>query len=232
MRSSRVPTKTPPPEARPPREARAEADGRASLHSGCRHDDLKASRDHLAARPRTFRRGGRRRLPAGRGKKDRVGFRVEGHRARALLRREVLDDVKRVGGVLADDRERSVAVRAEDEVRVGIEDPGVQSVQSSVGSGGPNSSSNSGSMFITLKPRGERPSSDEIIERLRPKLARVPALRFYLQTPPSISVGGQNTRSQYQLTLQSTDTAALYSNAAPRTWRRSTCVRRTGRSFR
>ena len=69
-------------------------------------------------------------------------------------------------------------------------------------------------MFITLKPRGERASSDAIIERLRPKLAKVPALRFYLSNPPSISVGGQNTRSQYQLTLQSTDTAALYANAA------------------
>ncbi|MDL2718396.1 MAG: efflux RND transporter permease subunit [Acidobacteriota bacterium] len=92
-------------------------------------------------------------------------------------------------------------------------DPGVLSVQSSVGAGGPNATTNSGSMFITLKPRGQRPSSDEIIDRLRPKLAKVPGLRFYLQTPPAISVGGQNTRSQYQLTLQSTDIAALYANA-------------------
>ena len=93
-------------------------------------------------------------------------------------------------------------------------DPGVLSVQSSVGAGGPNASSNSGSMFITLKPRGERAASDAIIERLRPKLAKVPALRFYLSNPPAISVGGQNTRSQFQLTLQSTDTEALYANTA------------------
>ncbi|MEO8587390.1 MAG: efflux RND transporter permease subunit, partial [Acidobacteriota bacterium] len=92
-------------------------------------------------------------------------------------------------------------------------DPGVLSVQSSVGAGGPNATTNSGSMFITLKPRGQRPSSDEIIDRLRPKLAKLPGLRFYLQTPPAISVGGQNTRSQYQLTLQSTDIGALYANA-------------------
>jgi HAE1 family hydrophobic/amphiphilic exporter-1 len=92
-------------------------------------------------------------------------------------------------------------------------DTGVLSVQSSVGAGGPNATTNSGSMFITLKPRGQRSSSDEIIERLRPKLAKVPGLRFYLQTPPLISIGGQNTRSQYQLTLQSTDIAALYANA-------------------
>ena len=93
-------------------------------------------------------------------------------------------------------------------------DPGVLSVQSSVGAGGPNASSNSGSMFVTLKPRGERVSADEIIDRLRPKLAKIPGLRFFLSNPPSISVGGQNTRSQYQLTLQSTDTDALYANAA------------------
>ena len=105
------------------------------------------------------------------------------------------------------DRQRMAAQIVQD-------DPGVLSVQSSVGAGGPNASSNSGSMFITLKPRGERVSSDEIIERLRPKLAKVPALRFYVQTPPAISIGGQNTRSLYQLTLQSTDTTALYANAA------------------
>jgi HAE1 family hydrophobic/amphiphilic exporter-1 len=67
---------------------------------------------------------------------------------------------------------------------------------------------------VTLKPRGVRSSSDEIVDRLRPKLAKVPGLRVFMQTPPSISVGGQNTRSQYQLTLQSTDTDALYEGAA------------------
>jgi HAE1 family hydrophobic/amphiphilic exporter-1 len=93
-------------------------------------------------------------------------------------------------------------------------DPGVQSVQSSVGAGGPNASSNSGSMFVTLKPRGQRESSDAIVDRLRPKLAKVAGLRVFMQTPPAISIGGQNTRSLYQLTLQSTDTEALYANAA------------------
>ncbi len=93
-------------------------------------------------------------------------------------------------------------------------DPAVQSVQASVGAGGPNSTTNSGSMFITLKPRGERSSSDEVVDRLRPKLAKVPGLRVFMQTPAAISIGGQNTRSQYQLTLQSTDTARLYANAA------------------
>src|SRR5262249_26553787 len=105
------------------------------------------------------------------------------------------------------DRQRIAAdiVRAE---------PGVLSVQSSVGAGGPNASANTGSMFATLKPRSERPSSEQIIEKLRPKLAKVPGLRFSLSNPPAIAIGGQNTRSQYQLTLQSTDTGVLYANTA------------------
>ncbi len=118
--------------------------------------------------------------------------------------------VEGLQGISYDDMRERQKVAAE----IVRSDPGVKSVQSSVGAGGPNSSSNSGSMFITLKPRGDRVSSDEIIDRLRPKLAKIPGLRFFLSNPPSISVGGQNTRSQYQLTLQSTDTAALYSNAA------------------
>jgi hydrophobic/amphiphilic exporter-1 (mainly G- bacteria), HAE1 family len=94
-------------------------------------------------------------------------------------------------------------------------DPGVSGVQSSVGAGGRNSTGNSGSMFIVLKPRKERKeTSDEIIDRLRPKLSQVPGIRVYMQNPAAINVGGQNTRSQFQLTLQSTDTEALYASAA------------------
>jgi len=94
-------------------------------------------------------------------------------------------------------------------------DPVVATVQSSVGAGGRNASLNSGSMFVTLKPRAERTATvDQVIDRLRPKLAKVPAIRAFMQNPPVINVGGQMTRSLYQLTLQSTDTESLYANAA------------------
>ena len=54
-------------------------------------------------------------------------------------------------------------------------------------------------MFIELKPREERPlTADEVIEELRPKLAQVPGFRVFLQNPPPIRIGGQNTRSLYQ----------------------------------
>src|SRR2546430_16739396 len=70
-------------------------------------------------------------------------------------------------------------------------------------------------MFLHLRPRAERPSADEVIQGLRPKLAAVPGVRVFMQVPPTIRIGGQLTKSLYQFTLQSPDTQALY-QAAPR----------------
>ena len=73
---------------------------------------------------------------------------------------------------------------------------------------------NQGRLFIELKPRDERAlNADEVIEALRPKLAQVPGFRVFLQNPPLIRIGGQNTRSLYQLTLQDPDTRELYAVA-------------------
>ena len=66
-------------------------------------------------------------------------------------------------------------------------------------------------MFIRLKPRSERSTSaDEIIQELRPKLATVPGIQVYLQNPPPIRIGGVQTKSQYQYTLQGPDISELY----------------------
>ncbi|MBP7149733.1 MAG: efflux RND transporter permease subunit [Acidobacteria bacterium] len=87
-------------------------------------------------------------------------------------------------------------------------DPNVASFMSSAGSRG---STNGGSMFIRLKPRGERElSADEVVQELRAKLARVPGINAYIQNPPPIRIGGQLTKSQYQFTLQDPDTEELY----------------------
>jgi HAE1 family hydrophobic/amphiphilic exporter-1 len=70
---------------------------------------------------------------------------------------------------------------------------------------------NTGSLFLRLKPRHERElSADEIIQRLRPRLAQVAGIRVFLQNPPAISVGGRVTKSLYQYTLQGTDVEELY----------------------
>ncbi len=69
-------------------------------------------------------------------------------------------------------------------------------------------------MLLRLKPKRNRKlSADEIIQELRPKFAQVAGLRVYLQNPPPIRIGGQVSKSQYQYTLQSPDTGALYQSA-------------------
>ena len=91
------------------------------------------------------------------------------------------------------------------------QDPNIESFMSSVGSGGPNATGNVGRLGLMLKPRSQRKlSADEIIQSLRPKLAKIPGIRVFLQVPPSIRVGGQITKSLYQYTLQGGDVDELY----------------------
>ncbi len=90
-------------------------------------------------------------------------------------------------------------------------DPNVAAFMSSVGAGGPRPTANTGTMFIRLKPAGERRlDPDQIIQELRPKLSVVPGIKVYLQNPPPIRIGGQITSAQYQYTLQDTDLPELY----------------------
>jgi hydrophobic/amphiphilic exporter-1 (mainly G- bacteria), HAE1 family len=94
------------------------------------------------------------------------------------------------------------------------EDPNVAAFMSNAGARGPVSRGNTGSMFIRLKPRGERKLSvDQVISELRPKLNQVPGIRVYLQNPPPLRLGGMVTRSLYQFTLQSPDLNDLYEHA-------------------
>jgi HAE1 family hydrophobic/amphiphilic exporter-1 len=72
---------------------------------------------------------------------------------------------------------------------------------------------NQGRMFLHLKEHSERPSLQEIMARLRPKVGAIPGLRVYMQEMPTIRIGGQLTKSLYQFTLQSPNTQELYRNA-------------------
>jgi HAE1 family hydrophobic/amphiphilic exporter-1 len=95
------------------------------------------------------------------------------------------------------------------------QDPNIDAFMSSVGSGGASSSSNTGRMFMRLKPHDQRElSADEIIQELKPKLATVPGIKMYLQNLPAIRIGGRLTKSQYQFTLQSPDKDELYKYSA------------------
>jgi HAE1 family hydrophobic/amphiphilic exporter-1 len=77
--------------------------------------------------------------------------------------------------------------------------------------GGGRGAANTGSISLRLVPRSQRDKSvDQIIDELRPKLNSIPGIRASLQNPPPIRLGGRQSTSQYQYTLQSPDTAALY----------------------
>jgi HAE1 family hydrophobic/amphiphilic exporter-1 len=90
-------------------------------------------------------------------------------------------------------------------------DPNVESFMSAIGASGISVASNTGRVFIRLKPRSERLlSQDQIIEELRPKLATIPGIRVFMQNLPPIRIGGLLTKSQYQFTLQSPNTDELY----------------------
>ena len=94
-------------------------------------------------------------------------------------------------------------------------EPAIDTYMSSVGVGGPNLAGNSGRFFIRLKPREERKeSADELIQKLRPKLATVPGIQVFLMNPPAISMGGRTTKGLYQYTIQGPDTGELYRFAA------------------
>jgi len=86
-------------------------------------------------------------------------------------------------------------------------DPAVENVNAFTG----GSQTNSGFMFVVLKPLSERQvSMEKVISRLRPKLNQVAGARLFLQGAQDIRVGGRASFSQYQYTLLADDTAELY----------------------
>jgi HAE1 family hydrophobic/amphiphilic exporter-1 len=97
-----------------------------------------------------------------------------------------------------------------------MQQPWVDSFMSTAGNSGSASvagGGNAGRIFILLKPRKQRKPVQELIQELRPKLASVPGINAYAQVLPPIRIGGQLTKSQYQFTLQTPDTAELYEHA-------------------
>jgi multidrug efflux pump len=80
-----------------------------------------------------------------------------------------------------------------------MRDPDVESANGFLGGG----TANSGRMFISLKDRSKRKASaDQIIARLRGKLAHVPGATLVLQPVQDVRIGGRGSAAQYQYTLQ------------------------------
>ena len=89
-------------------------------------------------------------------------------------------------------------------------DPSVQSVVGFTGSGGGGGSTNTGSVFVALKPLANRGGIDTVMAGLRRTLAVVPGARLFLIPIQDIRVGGRSSNAAYQYTLQADNSALLY----------------------
>jgi HAE1 family hydrophobic/amphiphilic exporter-1 len=90
-------------------------------------------------------------------------------------------------------------------------DKAVDYVNSTIGAGGPNPTLNAGRMFIALKPKKERgENSTAVIQRLRRAANSVPGMAVYFQNVQNINITGRLSKSEFQYTLQSSDTQLLY----------------------
>jgi HAE1 family hydrophobic/amphiphilic exporter-1 len=108
----------------------------------------------------------------------------------------------------------AVAQRQQQIAEILRRDPDVEAFMSAVGSRGNRAGTNQGNMFLRLRPKSERErSAAQIARELSPRLGEVPGMRSFISVPPSIRLGGRASKSEYQLTLQSTDTKLLYEQA-------------------
>ncbi len=112
-------------------------------------------------------------------------------------------DTGRIQGSIQAAQDISFAAMKEKMIQfVGLvrQDPGVDQA---VGFAGGNTSANQGRMFITLKPLAERKvTADQIIGRLRRKLAGVPGATLFMQSAQDLTIGGRQSQAQFQYTLQ------------------------------
>ena len=97
---------------------------------------------------------------------------------------------------------QSMAKKQQETNAIVLGDPGIAAVASFVGGGRGSGSQNQGSLFISLKPLAERKvSADAIVNRLRPKLAKLEGVDVFLQAAQDIRVGGRSSKAQFQYTL-------------------------------
>jgi hydrophobe/amphiphile efflux-1 (HAE1) family protein len=86
------------------------------------------------------------------------------------------------------------------------QDPAVSGVFGFTGASAFNPTENAARLFIQLKPHDQRDlTSNQIIQRLRPKVAAVEGAKFFMQSGQDISIGGRLSRTLYQFTLADTD---------------------------
>jgi multidrug efflux pump len=116
-------------------------------------------------------------------------------------------DTGRLSGSILGDQNTSFGAMKKRLIRLSKiveDDPGVATVTGFSGGGG-GTTTNTARMFISLKPLEQRKyvSADEIINRLRPKLAVVPGATLFMQVAQDVRVGGRRSNAEYQYTVES-----------------------------
>ena len=114
------------------------------------------------------------------------------------------------GNIVADQAISFQSMQKKIQALAGIvmQDPGVANVLAFTGGGG--TTTNTGRVFISLKPLEDRnATADQIITRLRPKLAAVRGATLFLQAVQDVRIGGRQSNAQYQYTIQSDNLASL-----------------------
>jgi hydrophobe/amphiphile efflux-1 (HAE1) family protein len=97
-----------------------------------------------------------------------------------------------------------------DIVDIVTKDPAVSGAFYFAGAYAYNPTENTGRVFIQLKQHDQRDvTSDQVIQRLRPKVAAVQGAKFFMQSGQDVSIGGRLSRTQYQYTLTDTDSGEL-----------------------
>jgi multidrug efflux pump len=118
------------------------------------------------------------------------------------------DTGRMMGQIVADQDTSFQAMQAKlgEFVKTMVQDPAVDSANGFLGG-----TVNTGRMFVSLKDRSERNvTADQVIARLRGKLARVPGATLYLQSVQDIRIGGRSSATQYQYTLQGDNSDELF----------------------
>ncbi len=120
-------------------------------------------------------------------------------------------DTGRMVGVIMGDQDVSfqdMNAKTNEFIRIVKQDPAVENVLAFVGGNAPQ---NQGRMYVTLKPLAERKISvDQIIARLRPKLAHIPGATLYFQGVQDLQIGGRQSNAQFQYTLSGENLDELY----------------------
>jgi multidrug efflux pump len=133
-------------------------------------------------------------------------------------------DVGRLSGTIIADQATSFQAMRDHVVqliKIVMQDPAIDNLNVSVGGSGMGGGGalNNGRMNVQLKPLKERGvTGDEVIARLRPKVARVPGASLYLQAQQDLRIGGRSSGAQYQYTLQS-DSVSELNEWAPQVYR-------------